>query len=175
VLSVLDLAADWCTIIMFVCVCVFVCLRTRLHCDHFWCRCVLKIVLLNMPNPTATFLASMMEGHFEASKAARLAMSSATAPSAPRFGTATIPTYEREANGLSGDGSMSSVHHEETSDASHPQHYESTGHETSEGRRDAGQGSVSGGLGTLGSVSMASSKSPSSSLSSRRGSRDGVT
>ena len=49
--------------------------------------CVLKIILLNMPNPTATFIASMMEGHFEASRAARLAMSSNAAPAPPRYGS----------------------------------------------------------------------------------------
>ena len=42
--------------------------------------CVLKIVLLNMPNPTATFIASVMEGQFEASRARWVAMSKQSQP-----------------------------------------------------------------------------------------------
>ena len=120
-----------------------------------------------MPNPTATFLASMMEGHFEASKAARLAMSSAAAPAAPRFGAVTNPANKRGDDDWSGGSSLP----DEANDENHAARGRSSSRDRKEKRGESGDQVVSDGTGTLGSFS-ASSASSSSSPSGRH--RDGV-
>ena len=112
-----------------------------------------------MPNPTATFLASMMEGHFEASKAARLAMSSAAAPAAPRFGIVTNAA-SRSDNGWSGGSSVPSSLPDEANDESYAARERSLSRDR---QGESGDEFVSAATGTLGSLSASSASSSSPS------------
>jgi hypothetical protein len=130
--------------------------------------CVLKIVLLNMPNPTATFLASMMEGHFEASKAARLAMSAASAPAAPRFGTGQEASVPAQQQGYA-DGRTSTSSGVEASSAASAA---GAGASTSSTTSSRGQAADSDGGGGGGSGSGICGGRPTKRDTSRSRSRD---